>query len=275
MTCRLDGQALPDVRQNGVVRTGFIRTENGLAPCQHCHMAKLCTALCQQQIVHPVGLVKVRSLRIVGSPLPEPVGLADGCPGGDIHFAEIDAAVCPQVIDLAVLVEEQGRVDSRKRQSDGVRPFPCRVFGSDDKVAVVVPGHIGDDHIEQPVMIPDGGCIDVQTVGCAGHQMHLRIPCQTVSDLLPMHQVTAVIDGESGEILKRAGHQIEVVSYPADAGVRVKSRQNGVLILHNLLRSARRRFFYPVYTVWFAQSKDSNGVGFMPTARIAQYSMAA
>ena len=83
----LNGQVFADIGQDRIVRARLIRPQNGLAPCQNCHVAKLRAALCQQQIVHAVDLVQMRSLRIVGGALPEGVGFANGFSGGNVQLA--------------------------------------------------------------------------------------------------------------------------------------------------------------------------------------------
>ena len=53
-----------------------------------------------------------------------------------------------------------------------------------------------------------------------------------MADLLPVDKVSAVKDGDCGEVFKGGGHQVIVLSYTADAGVRMHSGNNGIFVWH-------------------------------------------
>jgi hypothetical protein len=51
-----------------------------------------------------------------------------------------------------------------------------------------------------------------------------------MTDLFPVHKVFTVIDRHSGKKLETAGHQIIIVSYAADARVRIHTGNNGIRV---------------------------------------------
>ena len=117
MAGRLNRQIVPDVGQHRIVRTGGIGAVHGFTPGNGRHMAQLCTALRQEQIVHAVDAVDVRPFRIVGaSPLPDAVSFPDGFTCFRIYGTEIDAVIRPSIVHGSVCIKKQRRINTGKRQ---------------------------------------------------------------------------------------------------------------------------------------------------------------
>ena len=156
--------------------------------------------------------------------------------GIDVDLAEIDAVA--GVADHVGLVpfEIQGRVYTALLQPDGIRPFSGRVFRGNEEVTFA--GDISGDHVEGPLMITYGG--GVYTAAAVGIlEVQLRLPCKAVAYLLPVDQVFGMIDRNSRKILESAGYQVIIISDPADAGVGIEARDDGIHIT-KLLRLCSR-----------------------------------
>ena len=63
-------------------------------------------------------------------------------------------------------------------------------------------------------------------------QRKLTIGCQTVIDKLPIDKILAVIDGNTGKILKRGGHKIKIIIHATNARVGVETRNDWIAVFH-------------------------------------------
>ena len=144
-----------------------------------------------------------------------------------VDLAEHDGVVgIAHHVAFAVLEEERG-VDALLLQPDGLAPGPRRVGSSNYEIATI--SYVCSDHIVGAVVVAQRGRIDAQPrTGTLERQ--LRVACEHVADLPPMHQVGAMEDGHAGEILERGVHQIVVAAHATDAGVGVESADDGIAI---------------------------------------------
>lgn len=79
---------------------------------------------------------------------------------------------------------------------DRIRPGAQDILGPDQEISADV--GICGDHVESAVVIPEGGGID--TAGdTAVFQGQLAFPGQNVTNLLPVHQIPAVPQGNAGK----------------------------------------------------------------------------
>jgi hypothetical protein len=132
----------------------------------------------------------------------------------------------------AGLVPGQVRVDAdRARRVDGVAPLPGGIARADDQVSlhdlVPVRGH----DPELAVMMTDGRGIDAHAGPFPPRaDGQLTRPVQNVPDLLPPDEVAAVEDRHAGEVLEAGGHEVVVLADAADGRIRVKPRDNGLML---------------------------------------------
>ena len=63
-------------------------------------------------------------------------------------------------------------------------------------------------------------------------QLKLGIPANAMPNLLPMHQILAVGNDNTGEKLKCTVYKIIILPHAADAWIRIASRYDRILIFH-------------------------------------------
>jgi hypothetical protein len=230
MSCALYRTALcrlAEMCEDGVRGSRQVRAADEAAACDGLPVAVLRAAFGDHQVVIAVLLIEVRAFGIASSrALPYLLRLREQPSRGDIYLAELYLSVRRQEIALpALVVEEQFGVDASLFHPDGVRPRACGVGGGDVVVATV--RHVGVDHIEHPFVVADGRRI--QSAPCRRlRQVHLRGAADAAAYLFPVDEVLAAVDGDAGEILEGAVHEVELVAHAADTRVGVEARQDGV-----------------------------------------------
>ena len=217
-----------EVCQDGIDRIRLVGPEQAFAAQDIDVMAVLCTAFSQQQIVVAVFLVDMWPLRIPAAKTsPQMMNLAKPFAALHIDLTYLDITFLPKEIALIVLEVEGGvAAADGKVDHDGFRPLASGIVSPH----IEMPSRRKDccHHIEPPVMVADGRCIDA-AVAVSAFQVHLRGPRQAVAYLFPVHQVFRIEYWYTREVLERAVHQIEVVACPAYARVGMESRQYGIL----------------------------------------------
>ena len=144
-----------------------------------------------------------------------------------VNLAYLDVALLPQEIALIILPIERGvAAADGEVNHDRLRPLPSGIVCP--HVEVTARGEHRCHHIEPPLVVADGWCIDA-AVAVGALQIHLRGSCQTVSHLFPMDEIFRVEHRHAREILKRAVYKIEVISRPAHAWVGMKAWQHRIL----------------------------------------------
>ena len=83
-------------------------------------------------------------------------------------------------------------------------------------------------HIESPVMVADGRCIDA-AVAVGAFQVHLCWSGQAVAYLFPVHQVFRMEYWYAWEVLERAVYEIEVITGTAHAWIGMEAWKHRVL----------------------------------------------
>ncbi len=194
------------VRQHGVGPVADVRAGHRVRPGHGDRVVELGAALSGEQVVRPVHPVEVRPLgphRAQHGAPPQHV-LRSGQPHrGGVQLAQPDlglvvplglageaGAVQP---DPAVVVEEQGRVDAVLAQPHRVGPRPRRIGRGEHEVAAaraVLLVHERADQPERPVVVPQGRRVE-PTRRCDALHVELPRPVHRVTNLLPVHQVTA------------------------------------------------------------------------------------
>ena len=128
-------------------------------------------------------------------------------------------------VDGAVVIPEERGVNAALLDGDGLGPGAADVIGPHKEVAAGA--DVGGDHVKPPVVVADGG--GENAAGSpAALQGVLAGAGEHVAQLLPVEQIAAVPQGHPGEELKGAVHQVVVLAHPADAGIGVKTGEDGV-----------------------------------------------
>ena len=221
------------------IRDRFKGAPEAPAPADGDGVVVLGPPLGDQQIVPAVFLVEVRPLwkgGILGIAAAEAPQLSHQPAGGQVDPAADNTGlgkpgIVPGggagIVGRAVLIPEQGRVDPTSPfQYYRIGPGARRVRGGTEKI--LPGGHIGGNQVEGALMPPDGRGEDAGADVLIGH-MELFLALQHMADAPPVGQIPAVVDGNPGKIAEGGGHQIVVLSHPADGGVRVKAPEDGVL----------------------------------------------
>ena len=189
-------------------------------------MSQLRTSFGDQQVVPTIFLIEVRSLRITAArALPQGFAGCQLLTGLGVYLTERDGIVgIRDHVAFAVLKPQRG-VDTLLLQPEGVTPGAPRVLGRHQEVAAVA--HIGGNHIIGALMVANRRGIDAQP-GVSSFQRQLTLTVEHITDQLPIDQVLGVIDGYTRERTEGRVHQIEVIPYPAHAGVGVITGNNGI-----------------------------------------------
>ena len=121
-----------------------------------------------------------------------------------------------------------GRIDSACLHPDGRGPLSRWIGSRYDEISI---HRQGCRHIKKPFFIPDRGRPYAAGVLHLQKRKSLRI-LHTVSDLFPVHQISAVKNRNSRKVFKGACDQIIILPHPANARIRVKAPEHRILILH-------------------------------------------
>ena len=228
------------VGQNRVAIVVLVRSENIPAAADRYGMLRTGAALRVHNIVILTPLVDMRSFRpghLLHGTVPHVVNLTDEFKLLDVYLLDPDIVITvvgiplrigmrADIIAPAVLIKEQAGIDSVcTLQIVRLRPGSCRIVGCDDIIAAE--GYVGTDHIVRTVVVSHGRCKQTCGMSCI-RQRQLRLSVHSVADLLPVHQISAVHDGKSGEIGKCGIDQIVISVYCQEGGVRIKTGHNGI-----------------------------------------------
>ena len=223
----LEGTAdIVPVGQNRISGAGLKGSPDAAAPGNGLHMAVFRAALGDHQIVPAVFLVHMGTFGAAAAGTgPDLPGFAELLTRSQVDLKLVHTAA--NVVDLAVVIPEERGVDALVIDPHRVGPFAVNVVGPDVEIAAATA--VGGDHVEAAVVITDSGGVDA--AGSPGiSQRQLTFPGQNVADLLPVGQVLAVPQGDTGEKFKGTVDQIVIIAHTADAGIRGKTGYNGVLV---------------------------------------------
>jgi len=151
------------------------------------------------------------------------------------HVGVHPLSVLRRHISAAVVIKEQGRINVAVRQQERIGPRP---FGTLRRhIEIADASYIRSNYVEAAAVIAQRGGVNAGGAsGCA--QVCLGAAGQDMPHWLPVDQVPAVKQGHAGKIFKRAGDQIIVVLHANDAGIRIITGNNRILIgdrLHRVL----------------------------------------
>ena len=216
------------------MRAAFIGTEKGAAPGDGDHMIEIGAALSCHQIAEIPDTVKVRAFqKAAAGAFPDGPGRAEQGSGPDIDLFQSD--LLPAGVQRGVgavpgpsVFKIKGGIDASHGNPHGRRPAAGGIRRGNDEVPPAVQG--GCD-IENTVFIADGGGPDAAGIlrVFQGKGVGIR---DAVPDLRPVHQICAAVNRNAGKIFKGAGDEVIIFSAPADTGIRVKARQDGIAVLH-------------------------------------------
>ncbi|CDD30736.1 putative glycosyl transferase group 1 [Firmicutes bacterium CAG:94] len=219
------------VGEDGVAGAALKGAPGGVAAGDGLHVAVLRAALGNHQVVLAVDFVHVGTLgALAAGAVPDGPGLGAHLAGFQVHHALADALAVDVPkgaleVDGAVVVPEERGVNAALLDGDGLGPGAADVIGPHKEVAAGA--DVGGDHVKPPVVVADGGGENAAG-GPAALQGVLAGAGEHVAQLLPVEQIAAVPQGHPGEELKGAVHQVVVLAHPADAGVGVKTGEDGV-----------------------------------------------
>ena len=186
--------------ENRIGRITQVRAVDDAAAGYRNGMAILRSALGDEQIIPAIFFIKVGSLGIAAArSAPDFFRGRELLAGLRVDFAEGDVAVgVAHEVAFAVFKIER-RVDAALLEPDGVRPFATGVGRVHDEVALSA--YVRRNHIKGTLVVADSRGEDARA-GVGMLEAYLRFARQAIPDLLPMHQVPAMKQRDSGEILK-------------------------------------------------------------------------
>ena len=231
---------------DGVRRVNLVRPGDRLRASHGEGVVVPRAALGAKEVIIVAAFQKVRSFGGPEIGAPEDVGdRADQFPLTPVVLLQQQAVeeLLPRTVAqvhvdhpgaTVVVVKERG-VEAGAVQVDRLGPRSAGVGGRDDVVGRLDrrngarPVDVRVDQVEQPVglAVTQGRRPDAAGVGNPLH-VQLRAPRQGVADQLPVDQVPGVGDRHAGPPLERGVGDVEVVALAADAGVRMKPRQNRI-----------------------------------------------
>ena len=222
------------VGENGVPGAAFKGTPYIFAPGDRDHMSVLRAAFGNEQIVPAVFFVHMRAFGAASAgSVPDDLGVRQFFAGVQIDLKLADAlgvtAFDPGagVVDLAVVVPEQIGIDAVVVDPDGVGPGAADVFGPDKEIAAAT--DVGGDHVEAAVVITERGGVNAGGGPCVT-QGQLAFPGQNVADLFPVDKILTVPQRHAGEKLKGTVDEVIVITNTADAGIRIETRDDRILV---------------------------------------------
>ena len=116
-----------------------------------------------------------------------------------VYLTERDMSIGIRDHPAGVALEQKAWVDALLLKPYRLAPRSFWVFGSNEEIAAVA--HICSNHVVSPVVITYGRGVDAEPRrGIL--QRQLAFSCKHIANLFPVHEVLAVIDGYTGEILE-------------------------------------------------------------------------
>src|SRR5690606_20495511 len=112
-------------------------------------------------------------------------------------------------------------------------------------------------HVEGALVVADGRSEDsVRALDAV--EIELALACKDIAYLAKVHQVPAVIDGDSREVLERTDHEVVVLAHATDARIGARSRNDRIFVGHS--RAVLRLRFGGSGTRIFLDSGRARGV---------------
>lgn len=137
----------------------------------------------------------------------------------------------------ALLVPDDVGINAEHVHDDAVRPGARRILGREEDVPAPRPHHVGDDEVEEAVMMADRRRPDTSA---GRHALHagLAVADDDMSEEFEVLHAPRVADRNAREVFEGRAHEVVVLADAADARVGVESGDQGVHI--GLLRRHRR-----------------------------------
>src|SRR5690606_2223067 len=129
----------------------------------------------------------------------------------------------------AVLLPREVGVDAGHADPHRVAPRPPGPPGRDDEGAAAVDAGV-DDPVTAVAVTDRWGVEPAGRLGAGAGPGPLCGAVQHVADLLPVHQVLAVEQRQSGDVLEAGAHQVVVVADPAHARIGVEPADHRVVV---------------------------------------------
>src|SRR5690606_2557556 len=228
----LDGAGAAAVGQQGVAGCALPGAARRAAAGHGHAVAAFRAALRDEQVPPVADAVQVRCLGELQ---------AGSGPGGEGPLQHLSPdGVDPGHVDApggagegapagAVLLPREVGVDAGQADPHRVAPRPLGPLGRDDEGAAAVDVGV-DDPVTAVVVTDRGGVEPAGRLGAGEGQGQLCGAVQHVADLLPVHQVLAVEQRQSGDVLEAGAHQVVVVADPAHARIGVEPADHRVVV---------------------------------------------
>jgi hypothetical protein len=227
------------VGKDWIMGTVFVRPVDVPASLDNGHVTVFGSPFGKEKVMPAVEKVKMRRLgTLIAAALRNPPGGGQLFPGKRVYFAQ----VYPPGISLHSSVgteprfapaEKQGRIDAALIHVNRIRPGAPDISGMNNEIPqppAVLPGiGIGGGHVKNPVVETNGGRVDPPG-GAAVLQGKLLRTVEAVTQKFPVNQIPAVINRYSGKELKTRANQVIILPPAADARIRIKTGDYGVLI---------------------------------------------
>ena len=146
----------------------------------------------------------------------------------DKGVLEIGALAGAGIVHTSVVKKQRGieAAFAFLVEPDGIGPRSLGPPGGHHEIAAAIDQ--SRDHIEAAASVAKRGRVDPAR---AAHPVEIELASarEHVADLAPVDEVAAVKDGNAGEVLEAAVHQIEVVAHPANAGIGMEAGQDGIV----------------------------------------------
>ena len=236
MTCALNLTTLRYaalITENRIGRIAFIRAVYTFTSRYRKTMAVFRATLRDKQIIKTVFLVNMGAFRVSSThALPNRFALRKLFARRWVYLAESNmVAGITHHIALAIL-EIKRRVYALLLEPHGIAPCSAGILSGNEEVAFAT--NIGGYHIKCSVIVAYRRRIYSRPRGST-FQRKLLFAVKHVSDLLPMEQITAMEERNTGKILKCAVYQIVIAIHATYARVRMESRN--YRIVNNLRRN--------------------------------------
>lgn len=233
------------VADDRVARADFIIPVDGTAPRHHDTVIGKGTALGDDQIIPAVVFVDMGSFDPFAAGLqavPDHCALSLELKRFRVKLTQIDPMmslvnrirddVIARIIHFSVIVKEKTGIDTVcTLHKAGLAPRSRRILRGDDIVISPCLAPFGDkrvDDIEQSVMITDRRRPQSErSLAVLVIQLLRRV--DSVSDLLPVHQILTVEDRKARKINERGSHHVVVFPDPADGRIRIKTAFQRIL----------------------------------------------
>ena len=222
------------VGQYRITGAALIRAVHAAASRNGNHMIKIGASFCCQQVIPVSDVIDVRGFQKTAAHTAPNRFLRSQKPArADIYFLQGNF-LPPRMQRLvgtiinSVPVKQQGRIDPSHRNPDRRRPFPRRILRRYNKIPILFQCC---RHIKSPLVPADCGRPDTTGILHLLQREFFRTG-GTISYLRPIYQILTVKNRDSRKILKGTGHQVIILSYPANTRVRMKAFYNRIFILH-------------------------------------------